>query len=219
MKKIIGMMCVLALVLASAAALAADVGDCITLGAYEQDNDPANGKEPIEWLVLDRDGDRLLVVSRYVLDDQPCHMLDEAVSWATCYLRVWLNGHFMNEAFTGDERAQILPTTLHAAGGDTQDQIFLLSRSEALTYFPEKQDRACKPTDYAEAQGAMVPAHTPTLRRFMKDVVTTTWWLRSADAAQTSAPHVLVSGGAEDSSNHVTVECGVRPAMWIHLAQ
>ena len=32
------------------------IGDYITFGSYEQDNDISNGKEDIEWLVLDREG-------------------------------------------------------------------------------------------------------------------------------------------------------------------
>ena len=28
-------------------------GDIVTFGAYEQDNDASNGKEPIEWIVLE----------------------------------------------------------------------------------------------------------------------------------------------------------------------
>ena len=29
------------------------VGDCVTFGRYEQDNRMENGKEPLEWIVLD----------------------------------------------------------------------------------------------------------------------------------------------------------------------
>ena len=46
----------------------AETGDSIFLGAYEQDNDPANGKEPIEWIVLAEKEGRLLLLSRYALD-------------------------------------------------------------------------------------------------------------------------------------------------------
>ena len=37
---------------------AANVGDYVTLGVYEQDNVESNGKEPIEWRVLDQQDDR-----------------------------------------------------------------------------------------------------------------------------------------------------------------
>lgn len=229
MKKIIGVLCVLTLVLVSAAALAADVGDYITFGVYEQDNDLANGKEPIEWLVLDKNSSGLLVVSRYVLDNQPYHVLAEDVTWETCYLRMWLNGHFMNEAFTADERDQILTTTVRAeantdayfwtyAGNSTKDQVFLLSYSQANRYFPGEGDSNCEPTAYAEAQGAIVPAHNRVFSRYSKNVTSTIWWLRTVGSKQDNACHVLASGGPDMGGNAVENTAGVRPAMWINLA-
>ena len=44
--------------------------ETVLFGSYEQDGDAANGKEPIEWLVLDRDGDKALLLSKYALDHQ-----------------------------------------------------------------------------------------------------------------------------------------------------
>ncbi|MBR5702019.1 MAG: hypothetical protein IKX47_06090, partial [Oscillospiraceae bacterium] len=73
-------------------------GKYFTLGRYEQDNKRENGPEPIQWMVLARDGDRVLVISRYVLD---CVRYDEEyrrVTWETCTLRAWLNGEFLNSA-------------------------------------------------------------------------------------------------------------------------
>ena len=39
------------------------VGSYINFGAYEQDNDPANGKEDIEWLVLEIKGGKALEIN------------------------------------------------------------------------------------------------------------------------------------------------------------
>ncbi len=48
------------------------VGDIVTFGHYEQDNDTTNGKEPIEWRVLDKnDEGQYLIISEKVLDVQP----------------------------------------------------------------------------------------------------------------------------------------------------
>ena len=47
---------------------AADVGDYVYFGAYEQDGDTSNGKEKIEWLVLDKQDNRALVLSKYAHD-------------------------------------------------------------------------------------------------------------------------------------------------------
>lgn len=48
------------------------VGDIVTFGHYEQDNDTTNGKEPIAWRVLDKnDEGQYLIISEKVLDVQP----------------------------------------------------------------------------------------------------------------------------------------------------
>ena len=48
----------------------ASVGSTVFFGSYEQDNDTANGKEDIEWIVLAKEGNKLLVISKYALDCQ-----------------------------------------------------------------------------------------------------------------------------------------------------
>ena len=119
-------------------------GKYFTLGRYEQDNKRENGPEPIQWMVLARDGDRVLVISRYVLD---CVRYDEEyrrVTWETCTLRSWLNGEFLNAAFDPEEQLLIPPTHVTAdpnpdfdvdPGEDTEDKLFLLSIPEAEAYF------------------------------------------------------------------------------------
>ena len=44
------------------------VGDMIEFGSYEQDNNEANGTEPIEWRVLDVSDGNPLLISVYGLD-------------------------------------------------------------------------------------------------------------------------------------------------------
>ena len=119
-------------------------GKYFPLGRYEQDNKPETGPEPIEWMVLVRDGDRVLVISRYILD---CVRYDEEyrrVTWETCTLRAWLNREFLDSAFDPDEQL-LIPTTHVTAdpnpdfavdpGEDTEDKLFLLSIPEAEAYF------------------------------------------------------------------------------------
>ena len=49
--------------------LSADIGSYVTFGSYEQDGNTANGKEEIEWLILDRDrsGKSVLLISKLAL--------------------------------------------------------------------------------------------------------------------------------------------------------
>ncbi|MBR6172183.1 MAG: N-acetylmuramoyl-L-alanine amidase family protein [Eubacterium sp.] len=180
----------------------AKVGDYITFGHYEQDNNLKNGKETIEWQVLDRKQDgSLLVLSKYALDCRQYNERQKSVTWETCTLRTWLNSTFLNTAFTSDEITMIPETTVkndnnqhsRARGGnDTTDQVFLLSLDEAKKYI-ENDDteegqkygissaRACKPTAYAVAQGAwFLDSDDAALDEyFSRYYGNCFWWLRS----------------------------------------
>ena len=80
------------------------VGDTITMGRFEQDNNTGNGAEAIEWLVLDvRDG-KALVISKYGLITS---YYGKSYAWEASEIRRWLNGAFLNEAFDDAERACI----------------------------------------------------------------------------------------------------------------
>ena len=69
-------------------------GDIITFGKYEQDNKKSNGKEDIEWIVLAREGNKVLVLSRYALASKPYNNKKTDVTWETCSLRKWLDKDF-----------------------------------------------------------------------------------------------------------------------------
>ena len=119
----------------------AEVGDCVLFGAYEQDNDASNGKEDIEWLVLSKEDDRVLLISRYALDYQRYNETKAAVSWETCTLRKWLNDSFLNAAFSAEEQERIQDTALFASedaeegassGSGAADKVFLLNLRNQL---------------------------------------------------------------------------------------
>ena len=199
------------------------IGDCITFGTYEQDNDTSNGKEDIEWLVLDKEDDRILVISKYSLDSQKYNEVGESATWKTCSLRNWLNANFMDSAFSSDEKSQIMTSTVTAdknpnydtsPGNNTEDKVFLLSIPEVNQYFDSDEARRCAPTDYAIAQGASVDNYYFTTN----GEATCPWWLRSPGSSSRNAAIVLDGGsvvyGGHRGSNET---CGVRPALWISL--
>ena len=62
----------------------AQVGDYVEFGSYEQDAISSNGKENIEWLVLAREGNQMLVISKYALDCQQYNTSSISVTWETC---------------------------------------------------------------------------------------------------------------------------------------
>ena len=174
-----------------------------TFGAYEQDGDESNGKEPIEWLVLEKEEDRILLVSRYLLDCKPYNDKLESVSWETCTLRSWLNKDFLDKAFSAKEQSKIDSVDTSADnnhGNDTIDKIFLLSTQQVKVYFESDFARKCKPTKYAESQGAKA-----------------WWWLRSPGGINDHAAVAGDDGVVNEPGGDVNFSSvSVRPALWLH---
>ena len=200
----------------------ANVGDIIVFGAYEQDNDTSNGKEDIEWLVLAKEDNKILVISDKALDCKPYNQSRDYVTWETCSLRKWLNNDFINSAFSDDEKAMIPTVTVSAdknpeydtdPGNATQDQVFILSIVEARKYFASSEARMCVPTAYAIFNGLY------TSSRYSKDGEgTCLWWLRSPGYNQISAARVNNDGSVDEYSYDVDCDnYAVRPAMWITI--
>lgn len=202
----------------------AKVGDIVYFGTYEQDNDTSNGKENIEWRVLAKENSRVLVISDKALDCQPYNSsYTEEVTWENCSLRKWLNGTFLNKAFSTEEQAQIQNTTVSAdnnpqystnPGNATTDKVFLLSINEVEKYFNSDEARKCAPTAYAKAQGAS----TSDTCKTPSGAATCWWWLRSPGDDQSSAAYVYFGGDVFELGNYVySVLTAVRPAMWITI--
>lgn len=195
------------------------VGNYIKFGAYEQDNNTSNGKEDVEWLVLEVKDGKALVISKYALDSKPYNTYYTSVTWEDCTLRWWLNNDFINAAFFVEEKAMIPTVTVSAdknhyhstnPGNATQDQVFLLSITEVDKYFSSDSARECKPTDYAVANGAYVDS----------DNGICLWWLRSPGDDQTSAALVNNVGDVDDNGYFVDIDYNaVRPALWINISE
>ena len=203
-----------------------NIGDIITFGHYEQDKNTSNGKEPIEWRVLDIDSDgHLLVISDKVLDVKPYNTKYRDVTWARCTIRSWLNGYsssnntlginytsdnFIDTAFIPEEKARIIASNVPAhpnphysstpAGSPTTDKIFLLSVVEAESYFTTNEARKASVTLYARKEGTVYK-----------------WWLRSPGDALDGAAAVSLSDGSVGVDGVSFDSIGVRPALWLNL--
>ena len=199
------------------------VGDIVYFGTYEQDNDTSNGKEAIEWMVLDKDGMSLLLVSKQALDRQQYNTSYTDVTWENCSLRKWMNGTFLNNAFSTEKQAQIQNTTVSAdnnpqystnPGNATMDKVFLLSINEVEKYFNSDEARKCAPTAYAKAQRAW----TSDTYKTPSGAATCYWWLRSPGLNQGRAADVNFDGSVYEYGGSVNGgDLAVRPAMWISI--
>lgn len=187
----------------------------IAFGRYPQASN--NESALIEWLVLKNDGSKALLISKYALDCQRYNTSGRDVTWETCTLRRWLNGSFINSAFSAEEQKQILHTTVTAdrnpssntdPGNNTTDKVFLLSRAECSQYLVLCDARSCEGTAYCFAQGAAQQDVYGGCR----------WWLRSpADYSGcvicVNDDGMYASAGCSTFSDGITV----RPALWINL--
>ena len=136
------------------------VGEKVYFGKYLQDKD--GGVQKIQWRVLDKKENSLLLLTEYGIDVKQYHEKNENITWEDCTLRRWLNGEFLNEAFSDLEKKLIQTTNVDngavqcnnrydtTGGNNTEDQVFLLSYKEAYKdYFSSNEERICMPTDYA----------------------------------------------------------------------
>lgn len=218
----------------AASKIECNIGDIITVGKYEQDNDLSNGTEPIEWQVLDiRDG-KALLISKYILDFRSMGEGSDR-HWASCSMRTWLNNDFYNAAFLDIEKNRIPETLITDSDApnnsqtdndavDVNDKIFLLSMSEAKKYFPggipifettyhSSDSLSTTVTEYADNKEGLFSYENCN------------WWLRTFVESRDINRDITYNAGYVDSigrisiwgTNQRTTNVGVRPVMWYVL--
>ncbi len=209
-----------------------NIRDIVLFGHYEQDNDISNGKEIIEWIVLDVQEDQALLLSKHGLDKMDYGTRNAGTAWEKSVVRKWLNKNFLNEAFTAEEQKAILMTNVDNSkkqgnsewktkgGKNTKDKLFLLSYHEAFEqYFTSDEERLCTPTDYVDPYNYRRTLFFDAVK--VEGRATYIWWLRSPGLYQTTVTNVSEEGRWRASSptpkgtNHQ--QHMVRPAMWVDL--
>ena len=198
-------------------------GGIIRFGHYPQ---TAAGKDnsSIEWVVLDVQEGKALLLSQYALDCQEYNKIGTVITWETCTLRTWLNDTFLNRAFTAAEQAGIVTTNVDnsrkqgyshqyytAGGNNTQDKVFLLSYAEAWKYLKNSNDRQCVPTAYAVMQEAWTSSSDK-----MNGQAAGIWWLRSPGISGNYAM-IVKSDGYQSFKKVDQTGIIIRPALWVDL--
>ncbi|MBP5269602.1 MAG: toll/interleukin-1 receptor domain-containing protein [Clostridia bacterium] len=196
-------------------------GDVFRFGSYVQSE--SGSPEPIEWLVLSREGNEALLISRLALDCKPYNPIYAEETWEECSLRKWLNEDFLSAAFSEEEQSRIVVSAVKAdanpsysspAGNDTSDRIFLLSVPEANEYFDSEETRICAPTEYAKKQGAFT-----NKKHKAGNLPACWWWLRTPGFGPHLAAYVGDDGSTSNYGSIVYDTAGaVRPALRISLS-
>jgi hypothetical protein len=173
--------------------------------------------------VLDIQGGQALIVSDRTVGNRQYHTSSTSITWADCSLRSYLNGEWLNNNFTTEERARIVQKTVvnsnnplygTSGGVDTQDHIFLLSIDEVLDYFVAPgMPKSVIGTNY------YISDHNNSERIALNASGNATWWwLRSPGNHSYIASYVDHVGYLIISGLYVGNRSeGVRPALWLNL--
>lgn len=110
----------------------------------------SNGKDtvwntiPVRWIVLDDEGDDLVLMSEYVFEGRSYSSDTSAgtVTWASSELRSYINSNtFMKKFFSAEEMEDLLVVPVDAETIFTEDKLTIPSNEELLIYFDSSSDR------------------------------------------------------------------------------
>ena len=148
------------------------------------------------WLILENDGDKVLLVKSEPINGLAYNEGDEATTWSECTLREYLNGSFLDGTFSLNMQKKILDTNIKVennstygtkAGKDTVDKIFMLNGSQAEQY-------------------------EEILSNYLRD-----WWLIGPGNSENTAQYVSY-GKVMDYGYIVTdTNIHIRPALWVSI--
>lgn len=203
-----------------------DEMETVTFGSYPQSDITGNIKEPIEWIVLDRQEGKVLLLSKYVIDYKQYNKTRENTTWETCSLQEWLNDEFYRNSFDNEECNRIQITYLRNkapvmhrtnGGNDTHDRIFCLSDEEISKYFFNMPWRfefrkkiATRATEYAKSKGH----YEPDLFNMWYSN-NSEYWLRTPAYKSQDEVECVSRGGFLSVPYYVNQNFGVRPALWV----
>lgn len=212
-----------------------DQMDTVTFGSYPQSDKTGNTKDPIEWIVLDKQDDKVLLLSKYILDCKCYNNETKDITWENSSLRQWLNNVFYNTAFNETEKNMIQNTyidnsysyvengvILTYGGNNTSDNVFCLSVDEVKKYFYQdnmhtvNERLATKGTNYAKN------VNNNGKKLYVDDKYewyngNSHFWLRSPGTAQYTAANVNSYGYPPRYGKDVVAahNYGVRVALWV----
>lgn len=168
---------------------------------------------PIEWIILEEQGDNLLLLSSLILDTKEYYPSNSdskfnhnggngyANNYEISDLRIFINDVFYNRAFNEIQKKIITNTNSYHS-----DNVYLLSDTEASTYFSNNSSRIACSTDYAKCKGIYVSKESN---------FSSSWLLRSAYYSHGYLASCVGCWGGAAVGIDTTCLGGVRPVLWI----
>ena len=173
-----------------------EINDEVIIGEYEQDNNLENGKEPIEWIIIDKDDDKYTLISKYVLDVKKYGYEDKYDQ-----LVYWIKSNFAQNSFNEKELKIIYDVKLLSS----YDVNHAVSNGFNANYLKTNL------TNYALSK--------EIYKIYTNDGIYT-WWLEDKDAysdakqyyTNTDTPYYVNTGLSKMSCGRAVMN-GVRPVI------
>ena len=170
----------------------------MTFGNYPQTS--MGFDAPIEWYVINVEGNKVQLLSVYCLDSMPFHNKNEEVRFKSSDLYRWLNGSFRERAFNADEQAMLAR------------EILLPNKAEAFK-LPQSY-RAATGTDHAISQGYNDKQNIWWLGDDSKVTYSYGYW----DVAENYCALAMIADGSDAWEYKVTFSGkGIRPLIVIQF--
>lgn len=146
-----------------------------------------------ECLVLKKEGDRALLITRDCVDKMPYRQNSSAesgVRWEGSTIRSWLNTEFISE-FGENDLLRVIETNRVSGNAIVTDLFFLLTLEEAENLLTQPE------------------------RISFYDENSTWWWLASRSDYGGTVAWVSINGNVEMDKKNYSEIGGIRPAMWV----
>ena len=193
--------------------------DTVTFG-HDENN------QPIEWIVLEKENGKALLLSKYILTSH-CYNEEKNADWETSSMRKWLNSEYINTIFSKKEQGLILTTDLInyvpvdtrvERSNNTKDKLFLLSEDERKKYnngvFIDTSNGPPVGVDERAYNAVRILEELGTY----KDGQRSQCWQRDPYNMKLVSKEYLdaLLYGNGDYNEYIE-ENGVRPALWVSL--
>ena len=197
----------------------AKVGDMVYFGEYNPEYKDLYGGEMM-WEVIDKIDDKVLLNSAYIINAD-CYD-DKDNIWETSKIRKWLNENFYDELLKNDsEKNMVLDTNIVTDEIMTTDKVFILSSEEVVKYYgiyinelTENKKLATMATNYARSKNLYVSDFDYWIK------YNSPFFLRDKGYNTNSIKIIRDNGsidffGVEVNKDNIF---GIRPAMWVNIA-
>ncbi len=178
--------------------------------------------EPIKWRILERQENKLLLLSEVILDSY-CFDWDSS-NYEQSDIRSWLNDEFYNSAFTENEQNLICTQTIAQGDSTIYDNVFLLSCSDMLNkdygfnnhMLSQDINRVKLSTAYSRAKGVSIRAQSLLVPSQYANAGA--YYLRSASSSNAeNYVHTVYADGVIFNGDIDRYEYGVVPALVLDL--